>query len=154
MILKKTNVVLLLLLSVILFNCTPLPRFRSENNSKLPIENRQLNETYKNHEVIEFIEGTASFYADKFNGRITYSGEVYDMFGITAAHQSFPMDTIIRVTNLKNNKSTILRINDRMPTRGDRIIDLSLGAAMVLDFVNDGITDARVEVLEWGQGKK
>ncbi|MFA7289288.1 MAG: septal ring lytic transglycosylase RlpA family protein [Melioribacteraceae bacterium] len=154
MTLKKNNFVFLLLLSVILYNCTPLPRFKSEDNTKLPIENGQLSETYKNHEVLESIEGTASFYADKFNGRITYSGEVYDMNGITAAHQSFPMDTIIKVTNLKKNKSIILRINDRMPTRGDRIIDLSLGAAKELDFVNDGITDVKIEVLEWGQGKK
>ncbi len=149
--------------------CSSVPRFTSRNerykaeeaktetNSKIdypdppPAEDF---EKYKNAEVLESVTGVASYYADKYNGRITYGGEVYDMNGISAAHPIYQMGTIIRVTNLSNNKSVVMRINDRMPYRPDRIIDLSLGAARELDMVKDGISEVRVDVLEWGNGKK
>jgi rare lipoprotein A len=76
------------------------------------------------------------------------------MNSISAAHPFFPMGTLVRVTNLSNNKSVVLKINDRMPYRPDRIIDLSLGAARELGFVEDGLAEVKVEVLEWGKGKK
>jgi len=111
-------------------------------------------EKYRNAEVLESVTGIASYYSDKYHGKVAYSGEVYDMNGISAAHPTYQMGTIVRVTNLSNNKSVVMRVNDRMPYRPDRIIDLSLGAARQLDMVNDGITEVRVDVLEWGTGKK
>ncbi len=109
---------------------------------------------YSNSSILETQTGVASFYADDFHSKIAYSGEVYDMYGISAAHPSYPMGTIVKVTNLTNSKSVILRINDKMPLRPDRIIDLSLGTAEELEMVNAGITNVKVEVLEWGKGRK
>ncbi|RJQ62886.1 MAG: septal ring lytic transglycosylase RlpA family protein [Stygiobacter sp.] len=105
-------------------------------------------------EVLETQTGVASFYADKYNGLPTYSGEIYDMNGLSAAHPSYRMGTIVRVTNLYNEKSVTIPINDRMPFRPDRIIDLSYGVAIALDMVTAGIVDVKVEVLKWGEGRK
>ncbi len=105
-------------------------------------------------EVLETQTGVASFYADKYNGLPTYSGEIYDMNGLSAAHPSYRMGTIVRVTNLYNKKSVTIPINDRMPFRPDRIIDLSYGVAIALDMVTAGIVDVKVEVLKWGEGRK
>lgn len=104
--------------------------------------------------VLETQTGVASFYADKYNGLPTYSGEIYDMNGLSAAHPSYRMGTIVRVTNLYNEKSVTIPINDRMPFRPDRIIDLSYGVAIALDMVTAGIVDVKVEVLKWGEGRK
>jgi len=78
--------------------------------------------------------GTASWYGRKFHGHKTSNGETYDMFELTAAHRSLPLPTFLRVTNLKNERSTIVRVNDRGPFHGDRLIDLSHAAARVLGF--------------------
>jgi rare lipoprotein A len=109
---------------------------------------------YRNPEILEAEIGIASYYADEFHNKETYNGEIYDMYGISAAHPSYPMDTIVKITNLVNNKSIELRINDRMPYREDRIIDLSYGAAKFLDMITNGITKVKVEVLKWGEGRK
>ncbi|KAF0141457.1 MAG: rare lipoprotein A [Stygiobacter sp.] len=105
-------------------------------------------------EVLETQTGVASFYADKYNGLPTYSGEIYDMNGLSAAHPTYRMGTIVRVTNLYNKKTVTIPINDRMPFRPDRIIDLSYGVAIALDMVTAGIVDVKVEVLKWGEGRK
>lgn len=97
--------------------------------------------------------GIASYYADKYNGRQTASGEIYNMYGISAAHPSYPMGTIVRVTNLSNNSSLILTINDRMPDFKGRVIDLSLGAARKLDMIQSGIAKVKIDVIKWGKGK-
>jgi len=88
--------------------------------------------------------GSASWYGKKFAGRRTASGERYDMFAMTAAHRSLPMAAYIKVTNPVNGKSVVVRINDRGPFRGHRIIDLSLAAATVLDLQDSGT--GRVEI--------
>ncbi|GAB4298147.1 MAG: hypothetical protein Kow0098_23150 [Ignavibacteriaceae bacterium] len=98
----------------------------------------------------EIVTGVASFYAEEFNGRKTASGELYDMNDLTAAHINYPFNTIVRVTNLKNNLSVEVRINDRMPNFKGRIIDLSLGAAKRIDMVDDGLAQVKIEVLKWG----
>ncbi|MDY0082695.1 MAG: septal ring lytic transglycosylase RlpA family protein [Ignavibacteriaceae bacterium] len=95
--------------------------------------------------------GTASFYADEFNGKRTASGEIYNMNELTAAHPNYPFNTIIVVTNLKNNKSVQVRINDRMPDYKNRVIDLSLKAAEKIDMIRDGIQEVKIEVLKWGK---
>lgn len=143
---------LLIMLLLIIEACTSSPRFLIKDKKTLSAEN-DLNK-YSNSEVLETQIGTASYYADQFDGKITYSGEVYNMFGLSAAHPFYQMGTIVRVTNLSNGKSVVIPINDRMPFRPDRIIDLSLGVAQKLDMINVGITEVKVEVLEWGKGKK
>jgi rare lipoprotein A len=95
-------------------------------------------------------KGISSYYAEKFHGKLTANGEVYDMYGISAAHQTLPLNTIIRVTNLENRKSIILRINDRGPFVKNRILDCSYGAALKLGFVKKGTTKVKIEVIELG----
>lgn len=108
---------------------------------------------YKNNSTrfIETERGIASFYADEFNGKKTASGEIYDMTEMTAAHPSYPFNTVVIVTNLKNNKSVTVRINDRMPNFKNRIIDLSLKAAEKIEMIRDGIQEVTIEVIEWGK---
>jgi rare lipoprotein A len=101
--------------------------------------------------ALETVTGTASYYADKFHGGKTANGEIYNMNDLTAAHRSYPFNTIVRVTNLSNNKSVELRINDRMPAFKGRIIDISFKAAKVIDMVRSGIAEVKVEVLKWGK---
>ena len=97
--------------------------------------------------------GISSYYAEDFHGKLTANGEVYDMYGLTAAHKTLPLNTIVRVTNLDNEKSLILRINDRGPYVKGRILDCSYGAAKKLGFLSNGTTQVRIEVIEWGDGE-
>lgn len=89
-------------------------------------------------------QGRASFYGNKFHGRRTSNQEVYDMYAFTAAHKSLPLPSYVRVTNLDNGRSVVVRVNDRGPFHEGRIIDLSYAAAVKLDFIRQGT--ARVEV--------
>ena len=90
-------------------------------------------------------EGLASWYGADFHGRLTSSGDVYDMYLMTAAHKTLPLPTYVRVTNLANRRSVVLRVNDRGPFVEDRIIDLSFTAATKLGMAAQGT--ARVEVV-------
>jgi len=90
-------------------------------------------------------EGTASWYGDDFHGRQTANGEIFDMTGLTAAHPTLPMPCYVRVTNLRNGKSIILRVNDRGPYHGNRLIDVSTRAAKLLEFDGYGVARVRVE---------
>ena len=94
--------------------------------------------------------GLASFYAHKYHGRQTASGEIYDMNAMTAAHRTLPFGTRVRVTNRENGRKVELRINDRGPFVDGRIIDVSLKAAGELDFIEQGVVKVRVEVLDSG----
>ncbi|MBI9054608.1 MAG: septal ring lytic transglycosylase RlpA family protein [Bacteroidales bacterium] len=91
--------------------------------------------------------GIASFYADKFEGRQTANGEIYYHAKKTAAHQKLPFGTIVKVTNLENNKFVVVRINDRGPFVDNRIIDLSKSVAEDLDFVSKGLVKVKIEVI-------
>jgi rare lipoprotein A len=91
--------------------------------------------------------GTASYYARELHGGPTASGEIYDEDELTAAHRDLPFGTRVRVTNLENGNSVTLRINDRGPFVEGRIIDVSFEAARQLDFIEQGLTTVRVEVL-------
>lgn len=91
--------------------------------------------------------GFASWYGEKFHGHDTSNGEVYDMFQLSAAHKSMPIPGFLRVTNLENNKSIIVRVNDRGPFHSDRIIDLSYAAAYMLDFASKGTAMVEVEAI-------
>jgi len=90
-------------------------------------------------------DGLASWYGDDFHGRLTANGEVFDMDALTAAHPTLPMPCYARVTNLSNGKSLIVRVNDRGPYHGNRLIDLSNKAAELLEFKSNGVARVRVE---------
>jgi len=92
--------------------------------------------------------GVASYYAEKFNGRKTANGETYDGTKLTAACNTLPLGTWIRVTNLSNNRSVIVKTNDRLHPRMTRIVDLSRAAAQKLGYISKGLTKVKVEVLE------
>lgn len=95
--------------------------------------------------------GIASWYGPNFHGRLTSNREVYDMFGMTAAHRTLPLPTFVRVTNLRNNKHIVVRVNDRGPFHPNRIIDLSYSAAAKLDILRDGTGLVEVVAIDPGQ---
>ena len=97
--------------------------------------------------------GKASFYGygDEFHRRKTASGEIFDRNALTAAHPSLPFGTLCRVTNLSNGTSVVVRINDRGPFKGGRIIDLSYAAAKQIGSVRAGVVDVKIEVLKVGK---
>jgi rare lipoprotein A len=91
--------------------------------------------------------GLASFYSNKFNGRKTSNGEIFNNQKLTAAHNTLPLGTYVKVTNLRNKRSVIVKINDRLHHKNKRIIDLSRLAATKLGFINSGLTRVKLEVL-------
>lgn len=99
--------------------------------------------------------GTASWYGTKFHGQATANGEAYDLYGMTAAHKTLPLPSYVRVTNLDNGLSVVLRVNDRGPFYSDRIIDLSFAAAKKLNFAENGTARVKVEGIDperwWAQ---
>ena len=97
--------------------------------------------------------GKASFYADKFEGIPTASGEKYRHNKLTAAHKTLPFGTVVRVTNVANNKTVDVTVNDRGPYVEGRVIDLSKSAAEQLGFINYGLADVKIEVIDPGNGK-
>ena len=102
--------------------------------------------TYAPAEDVNYhAEGLASWYGDDFHGRLTANGEVYDMQSITAAHPTLPIPSYVRVTNISNSRSIVVRVNDRGPYVGNRIIDLSSKTAQLLGFRSDGVAKVRVE---------
>ena len=103
---------------------------------------------YRPKEYETFSEtGIASWYGHRFHSRQTANGEVFNMYAMTAAHRVLPMPSVVRVTNLSNGRSAIVRINDRGPYARERIIDLSLSAAEKMGFRRKGVTRVRVELL-------
>lgn len=102
--------------------------------------------TYVPEEDVNYrAEGMASWYGDDFHGRLTANGEVFDMGSLTAAHPTLPMPSYARVTNVSNGKSLIVRVNDRGPYHGNRLIDVSNKAAELLEFKGNGVAKVRVE---------
>ena len=106
--------------------------------------------TRRDDDVVRTLRGRATFYGDKFHGRKTASGERFSQRRMTAAHRSLPFGTRVRVTNLSNGKSVVVRINDRGPFGRDRrrVIDLSKSAARALDFIQSGWARVKIEVLK------
>ena len=108
-------------------------------------------ESIKKHPQTQI--GIASYYGKKFHKKRTANGEIFNMYKVSAAHKSYPLGTKVRVTNLENGKSIKLVINDRGPFVKGRIIDLSYKAARKLDFVNQGTTKVRINVIRLGDNK-
>lgn len=92
--------------------------------------------------------GTASWYGSKFHGHLTSNGETYNMYSMTAAHKSLPIPTYLKVTNLNNGRHVIVRVNDRGPFHGDRLIDLSYAAATKLGYQKQGTAPVRIEAID------
>jgi rare lipoprotein A len=134
---------------ILVVNCSNSPRYTtgSRNRSK-PV--KKVNSTAKSKKILK---GISSYYGEDFHGKLTANGEVYDMYGLTAAHKTLPLNTIVRVTNIENEKSLILRINDRGPYVKGRMLDCSYGAALKLGFIGNGTTKVKVEVIELGDDK-
>jgi rare lipoprotein A len=97
--------------------------------------------------VRPFQVGTASWYGQYFDGKLTASGEPYNMFDLTAAHPSLPLGTLVKVTNLRNRRAVVVRINDRGPLVDGRIIDVSYSAAKVLNFKSRGVQRVRLDLM-------
>ena len=97
--------------------------------------------------------GTASWYGSDFVGKPTASGEPYDMYDMTAAHLTIPLGSYVRVTNLRNGRAVIVRVNDRGPIVAGRIIDLSYGAATALGYDKRGLQKVRLDLVKPGQKK-
>ena len=95
--------------------------------------------------------GTAAWYGKEYQGKKTASGEVFDMNGLTAAHRTLPLGTVIRVTNIENIKNVIVTINDRGPFTRNRILDLTYAAAKELGFAAQGTARVQIEILEAGR---
>lgn len=125
----------------------PLAEPRSRYGNKSPY--RALGETYTVMEsATGFTQtGKASWYGKKFHGLRTSSGEKYDMYKMTAAHTTLPLPTYVRVTNLANGKSVIVKVNDRGPFHSERIMDLSYAAAARLDYLKTGTANVRLDVV-------
>ncbi len=97
--------------------------------------------------VSKVLYGTASFYSNKFNGRKTANGEIYSQAKFTCACNVLPLGTWLKVTNMRNGKSVIVKVNDRLHPKMRRIVDLTRAAAQKLAFINSGLTRVKVEVL-------
>lgn len=92
-------------------------------------------------------QGNASWYGQKFHGHLTSNGETYDMFAMTAAHKTLPLPSYVKVTNIENDKTVIVRVNDRGPFHDNRIIDLSYAAAKKIDSLKHGTAQVKLEVI-------
>ena len=99
-----------------------------------------------NDNSLKIQEGVASYYGKKFHLRKTASGEIFDMAEMTAAHKNLPFGTMLKVTNLKNDKVVWVKVNDRLPQNSKRIIDLSRAAATEIDMIKDGLAKVKIEV--------
>ncbi|MFZ9262510.1 MAG: septal ring lytic transglycosylase RlpA family protein [Chitinophagaceae bacterium] len=103
---------------------------------------------YRNMPIVDSAVGVASYYADKFIGRKTASGEIFSQHKMTCAHNTLPFGTKVKVTNLRNGKSIIVRVNDRLHHRNPRIVDLPTGAAKKLGYTGRGIIKVSVVVVK------
>lgn len=168
----KRYILLVLLLAIISACSSNTSRYKHKNDSKptrLPSgaeltsaiprdepHSRGGNKNYqvrgKHYKVLSTAEGfketgIASWYGNKFHGHLTSNGEIYDMYGMSAAHKNLPLPTYLKVTNLKNNKSVIVRANDRGPFHQDRVIDLSYSAAFQLDMLKTGTATVAIQAI-------
>lgn len=151
------------ILALLLNGCANLGRYQQKHDSiptlkpneaqlqdaiprlekKSPGGNKDYQVWGKDYQVLDSSEnftesGVASWYGEKFHGHLTSNGEIYDMYGMSAAHKNLPLPTYLKVTNIENNKSVIVRVNDRGPFHENRIIDLSYSAAYKLDMLSTG----------------
>ena len=138
------------LISILFFiSCTVSPRYIGGGNY---VKAKTKNTKSKTVNKGGVLRGVSSWYGPNFHGKLTANGEVYDMYGVTAAHKTLTLGTVVRVTNLDNEKSLILRINDRGPYVDGRILDCSFGAAKKLGFHEQGTANVEIKIIEEGDG--
>ena len=145
----SNKILFIFILFILSFSCTVSPRYNASNHS---IDSK-ISKSDKNYSNKSVYRGVSSWYGPNFHGKLTANGEIFDMYGTTAAHKTLPLNSIVRVTNLENNKSIILKINDRGPYVGDRILDCSYGAAKKLGFDKAGTTSVEIRIIETGDGE-
>ena len=158
----QAKILIFFIIGILFIECTPAPRYKSGASSEFsskkkekPKSSKKKNKSKKKstfNKSKTTYKGISSFYGPQFHGKLTANGEIFDMYGVSAAHKEFPFNTIVRVTNENNGKSLIIRINDRGPYVNNRILDCSFGAAKKLNFVNEGTASVKIEVIEWGDG--
>jgi rare lipoprotein A (peptidoglycan hydrolase) len=146
---KKVFFILVLSFSAVFYSCSPTKRFTDDKPSSNP--QPRYNDFAKETISLETTIGTASYYGKEFDGKKTSSGEIYNMYDLTAAHKTYPFGTELRITNIQNKKSVTVRINDRMPLSNNRSIDLSYGAAKELDILKSGLAKVIIQVIKWGK---
>src|SRR6476660_10153564 len=138
---------LAIVLSVVSLGAAQRPISSASSNPNVPksvaLASRKKAETSRPYQV-----GTASWYGSYFHGRATASGEPYNMYDLTAAHRKLPLGTWVRVTNLRNGRAVIVRINDRGPYVAPRIIDVSYSVARILEFKAQGLQRVRLDVVK------
>ena len=121
-------IVFILILSIMA--CSSAPRYAQGSSHSTPARSsKKIRNSSKNVKHKKLMIGISSYYAEDFHGKLTANGEIYDIYGLTAAHKTLPLYTVARVTNLENGKSLILRINDRGPYIQGRMLDCFYGAA-------------------------
>jgi len=145
--------IIFIIISFMLLSCTASPRYSSntKTNVKKIVNNKKNNKSYKSSDELK---GMSSWYGPNFHGKLTANGEIFDQYGLTAAHRNLPLNTVVRVTNLDNDKSLIVRINDRGPYVDEhlRILDCSYGAAKKLGFLETGTANVSIKIIEIGDG--
>ena len=145
------NTLWTLLIAAVFLGCTPAPIYRSGGASTSPVKEIAAEQKAQLPAKAEpwplsVQEGLASYYGREFHGRKTANGETFDMEAMTAAHRTLPFGTVVRVTNLRNNQSVTIKINDRGPFVEGRLIDLSQGAARKIGI--DGVEPVRLEIIQ------
>ena len=156
------HIISLVLILILSFGCTSSPRYKTADSNKpkkkttnkiiFTKPSKKIPNYDKNKRTIK---GISSFYGlnDGFHGKLTANGEVFDMNAMTAAHKTLPLGSLVRITNLANDKSVTVRINDRGPYVQGRILDCSYGVAKDLGFVDEGTASVRIDVIEFGDNK-
>jgi rare lipoprotein A (peptidoglycan hydrolase) len=140
----RVFVLMSILSAMLIIGCAPAPRF-TDKPSHTGVSG-------KHFKVGQTFTGLASWYGPDYHGKRTSCGEVYDMEAMTAAHCEFPFNTVIEVTHLGNGKSCQVRINDRGPFDGGRILDLSRAAAREIGMLNEGVVKVRIKIIKVGEG--
>jgi rare lipoprotein A (peptidoglycan hydrolase) len=135
----------LLVAGILWSGCNPSVRFAANPEKRSPVEEAA---GYREGQVLN---GVVSYYAGEYHGKKTANGEIYNMYAKTAAHRYLPFHTILRVTNSKNGKSVIVRINDRGPFKDNRILDLSYQAAREIDMLITGTVQAEITIIRLGE---
>lgn len=141
--------IFLLGFSLICFSaCTSIVRFNDSNSNSNKIRTQNTSDNSSQSTTEYTFKGLASYYADKFDGKKTASGEIFSQQKFTAAHKTLPFGTMVRVTRVSNKKQVIVKINDRGPFVDGRIIDLSFVAAKELDLLSVGVAEVIIEIIK------
>ena len=145
---RYTSIITVIVVCVcFLFSCSSSPRYKRGGLSVRPSSKSYKKKSHVSDSKKHALKGVASYYGPGFHGKKTANGELFNMNDLTAAHKTLPFNTKVKVTNLENKKSVIVRINDRGPFKKGRIIDLSLGAAKKIGLIQAGSAKVKLEII-------